>query len=59
MKPGPKKKNEWFPIKTLLLAIFGQILGLKPPQGFKKTVKNSLVSLKPPNESDDNQNKSW
>ena len=30
-----KPQNE-----TLLLAIFGQILALKPPQGFKKTAKN-------------------
>ena len=42
--------------ETLLLAIFGQILALKPPQSFKKTAKNWLVSLKPPNDSDDNQN---
>ena len=45
-------------IETLLLAIFGQILALKPPQGFKKTAKNSLVSTKPPNESEDIKNKS-
>ena len=38
--------------ETLLLAIFGEILALKPPQGFKKTAKKLLVSLKLPNESD-------
>ena len=46
--------------ETLLLAIFGQILALKPPQGFKKTATNLLVSLKPPNESDDTKiNPGW
>ena len=57
MKPGHKKK-EWFRIKTMLLAIFGQILALKPPQGFKKTAKKWLVSMKPPTESNDNQKQS-
>ena len=47
-------------IETLLLAIFALILALKPPQGFKKTAKKWLVSMKPPYESDDSKiNPGW
>ena len=37
-----KKKNEWFPIKTLILVIFDLIFAVKPP----KFLKNLKIALK-------------